>query len=255
MSVNTLQQVWDSGRAAVGSYLMFSRDVTSVEIAAAAGLDFIIFDLEHRQQNPETIHDLCQVARLAGVAPIVGPKDITPHAISHVLDLGASGVLIPHVETPADVAMAIEATRYPPKGRRGRCNRMGHNLYDMSPLSEEVAMYNEDLSLFIKVESESALRNIEELIAPDEVDGVMVGPADLSLDMGIPGQTQDPKIIELTENVRRACLDRGLKWGDHVMSPDDVPAAIERGASWIVVSGDLDILYNFWTQVAQTVSK
>jgi 2-dehydro-3-deoxyglucarate aldolase/4-hydroxy-2-oxoheptanedioate aldolase len=230
---------------------MFSRDIASVEIAAAAGLDFIILDLEHRPQNPETVHDICQAARLAGVAPIVGPKDITAHAISHVLDLGASGVLIPHVETVEDVAVAIEATRYPPKGRRGRCNRAGHNLYDMSPLAEEVVKYNDDVSLFLKVEAGPALEAIDELIAPDEVDGVTVGPVDLSLDMGIPGQTKDPRIVELIENARRACLEKGLKWGDHVMSPGEIPAAVEKGASWVIVSGDLDILYGFWSQSAQ----
>ena len=250
MSVNPLQKVWDSGRVAIGSFLMFSREVTIVEVAAAAGLDFIIFDLEHRPQNPETIHDMCQVARLAGVAPIVGPKDITAHAISHVLDLGASGVLIPHVETPEDVATAIQAVRYPPKGSRGRCNRAGHNLYNMSPLIDEVKGYNNDVSLLLKVETEAALRNIEQLIASDEVDGVTIGPVDLSLDMGIPGQTRDPKIVELMDCARRACLKKRLKWGVHVTSPDEVPAAIEDDASWIIVAGELDILYNFWTQSA-----
>src|SRR5438270_13685497 len=118
IDVNPLRRIWRAGRAAIGTYIFYSRDITTVQVAAASGLDFIVFDLEHRPHDPETIHDLLQMARLTGVAPLVGPADIATHAISYVLDLGASGVIIPHVETSEEVAPAIQAVRYPPAGRR-----------------------------------------------------------------------------------------------------------------------------------------
>ena len=116
MNVNPLKSIWDSGRTAVGTYIIYSRDLTTVQLAAAAGLDFVMFDLEHRPYDYETVHDLSQVARMAGMASLVGPRDITVHAISYVLDIGASGVVIPQVKTPEEVALAISAVRYPPFG-------------------------------------------------------------------------------------------------------------------------------------------
>ena len=76
MNVNPLKQIWQSGKTVIGTYIMYSRDVTTVELAAAAGLDFVVFDLEHRPHSIETVHDLCQVARLAGLSVLVGPSDI-----------------------------------------------------------------------------------------------------------------------------------------------------------------------------------
>jgi 2-keto-3-deoxy-L-rhamnonate aldolase RhmA len=142
MDVNPLRRIWGAGRAAVGTYIMYSCDLTTVQLAASSGLDFVVFDLEHRPHDLETIHALSQVARLTGMAPLVGPPEIAAHAISRVLDLGASGVIIPHVETPTEVDLAVQAVRYPPLGRRGRCGVAGHNLYRVTrSTSEELAHY------------------------------------------------------------------------------------------------------------------
>ena len=203
MDVNPLKRIWDSGGVAVGTYIMYSRDLTTIQLAAAAGLDFVMFDLEHRPHDYETIHDLSQVARMAGMASLVGPKDITVHAISHVLDIGASGVVIPHVETAEEVALAISAVRYPPLGRRGRAGVAGHNLYSPTrSVAEEIRHYDTDVSLLLKVESESAIGRLDELVASDEVNGVMVGPLDLSIDIGVPGEIGHERVLALIDHVR-----------------------------------------------------
>lgn len=254
MTVNPLTEVWNSGRAAVGTYIMYDRDITTVQIAAAAGLDFIVFDMEHRPHDYETIHDMAQVARLAGIAPIVGPAEIAEYPISHVLDLGASGIIIPHVETPEDVAMALNATRYPPNGRRGRSGVAGHNLYHApESVVDELRHYDSDVSLFLKIEAEEAIVRIDELLAPGGVDGAMIGPVDLSINMGIPGQTTHPRLLELVDRVRNACIDRGIRFGDYVGSPDDVAAAVEAGASWVIVGSEMDALGEAWRRAAASI--
>ena len=241
MNVNPLKKIWAAGGTAIGSYVMYSRDVATIEIAAAAGLDFVLFDLEHRLHDSATLHDLCQVARLGGMAAVVGPRDITLHAISHVLDLGASGVVIPHVETPQEVALAIEAVRYPPRGnrgKRGRCGSAGHNLYNAAPMSAEIAYYNSDVALLLKVESGAAIERLEELVGPEDVDGVMVGPMDLSLNLGIPGQMDHPQIVELIEHVRAVCRQRQIHYGTLVSTATEVSGAMETrapaGLRWAV---------------------
>ena len=252
MDVNPLKRIWDSGGVAIGTYLMYSRDVATVELAAAAGLDFIMFDLEHRAHDYETVHDLSQVARLAGMASLVGPRDITTHAISVALDIGASGVVIPHVETSEDVDLAINAVRYPPQGHRGRGGVAGHNLYSPSrSVADEMAHYNSDVALMLKVESESAIRGLDELVAPDDVDGVIVGPLDLSIDIGVPGQMDHPRVLELVDHVRQVCRARGIHYGTMASSGDTVPQAIEAGASWVLVGSELAFLSEAWKSASQ----
>ena len=250
MNVNPLRSIWKEGGVAIGSYLMYSRDIAAVEIAAAAGLDYVLFDLEHRPQDSLTLHDLCQVARLAGMAALVGPKDITTHAISHALDLGASGVVIPHVETPQEVALAIEAVRYPPRGKRGRCGTAAHNLYRGGPMVEEIEHYNNDVALLVKVEAGDAIDRLEELVVPGEVDGLMVGPMDLSLNLGLPGQLDHPRVVECVDRVRHLCRERGIHYGTLVSGADGVAAAIEEGATWISVGSEMEALGSFWKAAA-----
>ena len=252
MSVNPLARIWHGGGVAVGTFIMYSRDVATIEIAAAAGLDFVLFDLEHRPHDTQTIHDLSQVARLAGMAALVGPREISTHAISHVLDLGASGVVIPHVQTVQDVAVAVEAVRYPPRGRRGRCGMAGHNLYNPRPSADELAEYNDDVALLLKVESEAAIGDLEQLVASDDVNGVIVGPADLALDMGIPGQANHPRIVALIDRVRAVCKEQKICYGTHVASAADVPRAIAQGATWVIVSSEMELLAAAWQQAARS---
>ncbi len=252
MNVNPLKQIWDSGGVAIGTFIMCSRDLPTIQLAGASGLDFIAFDLEHRPYDYETIHDLSQVARLVGMASLVGPEEISLHAIAHVLDIGASGLIIPHVETPKDVDLAIRALRYPPEGQRGRCGLAGHNLYNSTrSITEELAHYNSDVALLLKVESESAIRRLDELVAPDAVNGVIIGPADLSLSMGIPGQTNHERILELTDHVRTVCQERKIQYGSLVPSSDEVPEAIKAGASWVIVGSELEFLAEAWKKVSR----
>ena len=253
MDVNPLKRIWRAGGAAIGTYVMYSRDVATIELAAGSGLDFVLFDLdlEHRPHDSETIHDLAQVARLAGMAPLVGPSEISPHAISHVLDLGASGVVVPHVETPADVRVAVDAVRYPPIGRRGRSGVAGHNLYKSARTNvEEVAHYNRDVALLLKVESEAAIGRLDELVASEGVDGVMVGPLDLSLDLGIPGETGHERVSELVGRVREVCRRQGIHYGAHASSAEGATAEIEGGASWVVVGSEMDFLSEAWSRAS-----
>lgn len=248
MEVNPLKTKWETKEILIGTHIMYSRDISTIQIAAAAGLDFIVFDLEHRPHDYETIHDLCQTARLTGLAPIVGPEEISQFAISHVLDMGASGVLIPHVETTQDVKTAVEALLYPPQGKRGRAGIAGHNLYNPNlPVEEEVETYNKDISLLLKVESESAIRHLEELVSIDVVNGVMIGPSDLSLDMGIPGQVKHERILELFDITKSICDKRGIEFGINVSSVKDIPDAISNGAKWVIASSEMDLLSEGWS--------
>jgi 2-keto-3-deoxy-L-rhamnonate aldolase RhmA len=251
MTINPLKARWQAGKVAIGTFILYSRDIATIEIAAAAGLDFVVFDLEHRAHHSETVHDLVQVSRMLGMAALLGPSHIQTHAISHGLDLGASGIVLPHVETAEEVKLAANAVRYAPRGKRGRSNIAGHNLYVRRPTAVEVEEYNAEVSLLLKVESEAAIRNLDELVDSDEVDGVMMGPSDLAVDIGIPGEVKHERIAKLTQHVRDVCRRRQIQYGTAVHSPDDVQAAMEEGATWIIVGSDIDFLLSGWKRSSE----
>ena len=256
MQVNPLKQKWDENETLIGTHIMYSKDITTIQIAAASQLDFVVFDLEHRPHDYETIHDLCQVARLTGIAPIVGPEEISGFAISHILDMGASGILVPHVETPDDVKIAIQALSYPPIGTRGRAGKAGHNLYNpILSIEKEIETYNKDVSLLIKVESESSIRNLEEIVSTGKIDGVMIGPLDLSIDMGIPGQVQHEGILELFGFAKSICNKTGVHFGMNVGTVKEIPYAVSSGAKWIIVSSEMDLLYEGWNSATNIAKK
>ena len=128
----------------------------------------------------------------------------------------------------------------------------GHNLYAAGGTTvEEMEHYNSDIALLIKVETEEAIGRLEELVAPDDVNGVMVGPLDLSMDMGIPGETQNPRLLELIDRVREVCGKAGGHYGDYVSSPADVQGAIDAGASWVIIGSELDLLKAGWEEAAR----
>lgn len=252
MNVNPLKQIWQSGKTVIGTYIMYSRDVTTMELAAAAGLDFVVFDLEHRPHSIETVHDLCQVARLAGLSVLVGPSDIASAEISHLLDIGASGIIIPHVKTIEEVELSIKAVRYPPQGERGRCGLAGHNLYKSDRSTpEELVHYNDGVVLFLKVESEFAIQTLEDLVDPQGVDGVMVGPMDLSFDMGIPGKINHKRLLNLVDQVSKICHKRKIHYGAFVSSAAEVSQAVDMGASWIIVGSEMEFLSCAWKAASQ----
>ena len=249
MKVNPLRDIWNAGRSAVGTYILARRDISTVETAAAAGLDYVIFDLEHRPYGPESIHDLCQVSRLSGMAALVTVAQIEHHSICHALDLGASGVILPQVQTIEQVELAINAVHYPPKGRRGRCGVAGHNLYRAAPTADEVEHYNRDVALLLKVETEYAIEHLDQLVAFDRVDGVQVGPGDLALDLGVPNN--HAQIANLTDQVRKVCKKRGIQFGDHADRPEQVPDMVAEGSTWTTVGIDITILRDAWSKAAQ----
>ena len=248
--MNPLRALWEKGQPAVGTMILACRDPVVVQIAAAAGMDFIYYDLEHRPYDVRTLHDLCQVTRLSGMAALVGPKDIEHHAISQALDLGANGIVLPHVETIEEVKTGIEAVLYPPLGRRGAAGVAGHNMYVPHPIAEQVTAMNQQVLLMLKVESESAIDRLEELIEPEGVHGVTTGPLDLSISMGLAGKAGSPKVRKLIERVQAVCKQRDIPFGANASSPDEVRMALESGAQWVIASYDVAALHKEWKELA-----
>ena len=173
------------------------------ETFAKAGFDFLAIDMEHSTITLPEAKSIITVSQYHDVACLPRPVSHSNDYIKPLLESGADGMLIQMVNTPEDINRLINDFKYPPVGKRsyGVSRAQGYGF----DFDEYIANWNQTSSFIIQVESIEAVNNIEELLSFDEVDGVMVGPYDISGSLGVPGKTNHPKVIDASKKVIAAC--------------------------------------------------
>lgn len=170
----------------------------AAEMVAGAGFDWLLFDTEHSPGDPITVIEQMQAAAPYPLATLVRPAWNDAILIKRFLDAGAQTLLVPYVQDADEARAAVRAMRYPPGGMRGvstltRANRFGR-------VKDYLARAEEELCLIVQIETEEALGRIEEIAAVDGVDGLFIGPADLSASMGLLGQPAHPRATAAIED-------------------------------------------------------
>lgn len=161
-----------------------------VELLGFAGLDYVVIDTEHGTQGGVAMHHHIAIAESAGLATIVRVGQTSE--ILRALDLGADGVLIPHVAHAAEAAKAVRATRYPPRGSRGFAAYTRAAAYGLDGPANHYT--KPDPVIFAMIEDKPGLEAVVTIAATDGVDGLMLGPADYAVELGLHGATADPRI-------------------------------------------------------------
>src|SRR5262245_53215071 len=169
---------------------------------ADAGFDFVVIDLEHSPLGLDTAARMISLARAAGVLPLVRVPGHDAATIGRVLDAGAGGILVPHVDTPDEARRVVVAMRFPPLGERGAGGTSRAGRWGLLPRAEYVRVGNEDVLCIPQLESEAAFQAAPEILAVEGVDAVFLGAGDLSLSLGV-GPT-DPRVRELLAAGRAA---------------------------------------------------
>jgi len=227
---NRLKKILAEGKCAVGTMVVELRQPAVTQMLSNAGFDFIIIDNEHGAFNIETIADLSRAARLVSVTPIVRVPESTYTSIAQSLDAGAQGIMIPRITKASEVQDVVQILKYPPLGRRGCVVARGHTDFKSGPLAETFERANEESMLVVQIETAEALENLEELLSVRGVDVAFVGPTDLSMALGIPGEMNNPKlhaaIFQMIDIARRQAiypaiqmnvLAHGLFWAERGM--------------------------------------
>lgn len=208
------------------------------EILANAGFDWLVVDCEHTDID---VHRFTNIARgLAGrdAVPLVRVRQNSPLDIRQMLDAGAQGVIVPLVNTAAEARRAVSAAKYPPDGIRGfafcRCNEYGISF------ASYAAEANRQIVVLVMIESRQAVENIEEILAVGGIDGVFIGPYDLSGSYGRIGQTAHAEIRRASERVVDACRKAGKAAGIHLVIPDPEATrrAVQDGFTFIALGMD-----------------
>ena len=194
MKKNTMKEKLLRGQPALGVSVMFPS-FQVVEMVGKLGFDWVLIDCEHGSISPESVEVMALAAESTGITPIARPWTNSPEAILRVMDRGAMGVQIPHVNTAADARRAVESVKYHPLGRRGIASGTRSTDYGfaLSP-SDYVEAANRETLVCIQLEEEEALRNIDEILQVEGVDVFFVGPSDLSQSMGYPGRPDVPQV-------------------------------------------------------------
>ena len=183
----------------------------AVEAIGKSGFDYIIIDNEHSPIEAETSAEMIRACELSGVTPFCRIREISRPAVLKLLDVGAQGLIVPNVNTLEDVKQLVSFCKYKPIGNRGFCpSRKDGWGFDLNmSVAETMAYFNNEVLLVPQCETVGALENIEEIAATEGVDGIFVGPFDLSISMGMPGDFKNPVFLAALERVQKACCDAG----------------------------------------------
>jgi 4-hydroxy-2-oxoheptanedioate aldolase len=222
-----------------------------VPVMADAGFDFIIIDQEHGPASYHDIQDMVIAAKGYDLAIIVRSTKNDYEYMAKVLDMGADGLLIPHVDTPEEAHNVVKCAKYPPAGERS--HGMRHYLSKFSPCAstaEYIKVANEQTTIFVQAESPVAARNVDAIISSPWVDGVIVGPSDFTMSMGIIGQYEDKQFLEHCDTLLQACRKAKKHFGIHWSKLDVAMTWKKKGANIMLFGSATNMLREKANEVA-----
>jgi 4-hydroxy-2-oxoheptanedioate aldolase len=232
----------ESGKSQYGVWLGLP-DQTAAEIMAGAGFDWLLVDHEHGAFELRDVMTHLQVMAGYDVAPIVRPADGNPTLLKKLCDIGAQSFIVPMIDTPEQAAAVVEAVRYPPDGIRG----MGTSLARAArwnALSGYVGNANDEMVVIVQAETVTAIDNLEAIARTPGIDGVFIGPSDLSASMGHVGNVSHPEVVETVGNALTTIRAAGKHAGLLCLDPSMVAHYEERGANFVGIGVDTLLLGN-----------
>jgi len=234
----------------LGSWLSIGSPVIA-ELAADAGFHWLLIDLEHGCTSEAAVPDQLRAFRGSAAKPIVRVPAPDADRIARVLDWGAHGIMVPHVNSAAEATACVRAMRYPPLGHRGVSRSVRAYGYGTKPFPGETAPV-----LLAQIETWEGVSNVEAIAAVDGVDVLFVGPADLQFDLkSRPQATLD--YASCLKRVVAAAVDAGKECGILCRDAADLETLINAGFRWVAVDSDLSLLragYQRWIRQAAEIA-
>ena len=207
---NRLKQTLQHNQTAIGTMVAEIRQPVIMQLLANAGFNFVIIDNEHGGFTIETIADLSRAAMYVGLTPIVRVPDITYSYIAQTLDVGAQGLMIPRVTEAEQVRQVVQMMKFPPIGSRGNALSRGYTNFKSGNVIEAMATANQETMLIVQIETREAIENIQEIAAVPQVDALLIGPNDLSIALGTPGELNSAIMQQAMHTVIQSCQQHHL---------------------------------------------
>jgi len=248
---NRLKLKLKTGQPAFG-VISTSTDPQLAELFGLSGFDYYMLDAEHGLLHPDQVVDVIRACELTNMTPLVriGPKD--PKIVLQYLDAGMIGVMMPDLRNASEVKMLIDAVKYPPVGKRGvGMSRASSYMAYSGEASRYLEFANEQTMVIPQFEDPALLDDFEAMISQPHVDAVVIGPRDLSLNMGFPDGPNHPEVQEMIDKVIAICKKAGVAAGITAGTQEDTKKQVARGATMIlgiaqilIMNGSKDFLGN-----------
>jgi 2-dehydro-3-deoxyglucarate aldolase len=230
-----------NGQVALGAWMMIGHP-TIAEVFAGEGFHWIGVDMEHTATGLRELHEIALALKGSDCDLLVRMPGCDEALAKKVLDTGATGLIVPLINTAAQAAQAVAMTKYPPEGIRGaafsRASDFGRNF------SGYYESHNERSLVVVMLEHIDAVANIDEILATEGIDAMFIGPYDLSASMGLAGQTDHPDVVAAERKIIEAAARHNVPAGYHVVAADGqaVQRKIDAGVKFIGCSLDTEML-------------
>ena len=178
-------------------------------LAASAGADFLLYDMEHTGISIETLKPQMAACRGLDIAPLVRVPSVEGNTIGQILDIGAHGVMVPMVETADQARDIVRRAYYPPEGQRGTAFSIAHDNYKSGSPADKMAHANQQSVVIAMIETKTGLANVEAIAAVEGIDVLWLGHFDLTSSMGVPGQTDHPEYLAAVSRIVAAATQYG----------------------------------------------
>ena len=237
---NLIRQRAGEGKPSLGTFYEMGGTMAA-ECVGIGGMDFLIVDTEHGPFEAETALSAILAAERRGCVPFVRARDLSRPATLKLLDVGAMGVIVPDVRTVEEVKKLVEYAKYYPLGRRGYAPTLS-SAFGCADYARDVdelfSTSNRETLLIPQCETKEALEHIEEIAAIEGVDGIFVGPYDLSVALGKPAQLEDPELLEAIAHVLEVCKRRGKLTMIFSGSPENTARCLKQGFDCVACGMD-----------------
>lgn len=230
----------EASRPLIGMWVCSGSPLVA-EICAGAGLDWLLIDMEHSPNSLESVLGQLQAVAAYPSTPLVRVPISDVVTIKKVLDIGAQNVLVPMVSSAAQARAAVEAVRYPPRGRRGVGSALARSAR-WNRVDGYLENADEHVSLFVQIETAAGVEAAADVASVDGVDGVFVGPSDLAASMGLLGQQAHPEVVDAVGRTFEAVRGAGKPVGVNAFDPAVAQCYLEAGASFLLVGADVALL-------------
>lgn len=238
MRKNEVKARLRAGEVVVGT-MVFEFGTTGIgRLAAGAGAEYVIYDMEHTGWGSDTTRTLLATTPPT-IAPFVRVPANLPYLIGQQLDLGAMGVMVPMVETSEAAQTLAASTHYPPDGRRGAAFGIAHDDYVGGDIVSKVAVANENVLTIAQIETSSGVENVDAIAAVDGVDVLFLGHFDLTNFLGVPGRFEDERFTDSVDRIVAAAGEHGKALACLALTVDEAKRWIDKGFRMITFGGDL----------------
>ena len=235
-----LKEKMQNGGKIAGTMIRIVRNPALMLLVKNAGLDYVMYDCEHSSFDFETLHDAFIMANALGVAGFVRVPIGTKDYISRALDSGALGIMVPMIESAEQAKELVKYAKYQPIGLRGFSANGAHTGYHPGRHSEIMQQSNDSVIAIAQIETKTAIENIDSIAEVEGIDALLIGPNDLSISLGIPGDLLNPIELEAIAKVAAACKRHGKIFGLH--AGGDLLSKFASDLQLCMSSGDSDLM-------------